>query len=155
MLCSLALLLCQWFDGTIMTLVIVQEDSGVKNKNPSSIFPLNKQEGTCACKFSMRRVRYWFDASNKKWPRCMYACMRRVCYSTIRIGILVMHKHVIVSQIWSNFQRTVFSITKKSNLLCSLMGRAGEEIAKPSGNEEANYWSLSPTTTWLNPNQNS
>ena len=74
-------------------------------------------------------------------------CMYVVCYSTIRIGILVMRKHVIVSQIWSNFQRTVFSITKKSNLLCSLMGRAGEEIAKPSGNEEANYWSLSPTTT--------
>jgi len=45
---------------------------------------------------------------------CMYVCMRRVCYSTIRIEILVMRKHVIVSQIWSNFQRTVFSITKKA-----------------------------------------
>jgi len=41
-----------------MTLVIVQENLGVKNKNPSSIFSLNKQEGTCACKFSMRSVRY-------------------------------------------------------------------------------------------------
>ena len=27
-----------------------------------------------------------------------------------------MRKHVIVSQIWSNFQRTVFSITKKKQL---------------------------------------
>ena len=45
---------------------------------------------------------------------CMYVCMRRVCYSTIRIGILVMRKHVIVSQIWSNFRRIVFSITKKA-----------------------------------------
>ena len=41
-------------------------------------------------------------------------CMRRVCYATIHIGILVMRKHVIVSQIWSNFRRIVFSITKKA-----------------------------------------
>ena len=41
-------------------------------------------------------------------------CMYVVCYSTIRIGILVMRKHVIVSQILSNFQGTVFSITKKA-----------------------------------------